>query len=137
MSCGAGRRRGSDTKLLWVWCRLAATALIQPLAWEPPYATISTLKRKENSGAHRRALIHLMDTEHNVFCGSFCFLVPNRILRKILVLLIFFLVLYSNITAVAHVMSLIILKSENSIDNGDDERDAGSSRRGAVVNESD
>ena len=25
--------------MLWPWRRLAATAPIQPLAWEPPYAT--------------------------------------------------------------------------------------------------
>jgi len=39
MSCGAGCRRGSDPAFLWLWCRLAAAALIRPLAWEPPYAT--------------------------------------------------------------------------------------------------
>ena len=39
MSCGVGHRHGSDPALLWPWCRLAATALIQSLAWEPPYAT--------------------------------------------------------------------------------------------------
>jgi len=39
MSCGVGRRRGSDPALLWLWCRLAATAPIRPLAWEPPYAS--------------------------------------------------------------------------------------------------
>ena len=38
MCCGVGRRRGSDPALLWLWCRLAATALIRPLAWEPPCA---------------------------------------------------------------------------------------------------
>ena len=38
MSCGVGYRRGSDPTLLWLWCRLAATAPIPPLAWEPPYA---------------------------------------------------------------------------------------------------
>ena len=38
MSCGVGHRRGSDAALLWLWHRLAATAPIQPLAWEPPYA---------------------------------------------------------------------------------------------------
>ena len=27
-----------DPALLWLWCRLAATAPIRPLAWEPPYA---------------------------------------------------------------------------------------------------
>ena len=36
MSCGVGRRRGSD--LVWLWHRPAATAPIRPLAWEPPYA---------------------------------------------------------------------------------------------------
>ena len=38
MSCGVGRRRGSDLALLWLWCRPAAVAPIQPLAREPPYA---------------------------------------------------------------------------------------------------
>ena len=28
----------NDAALLWLWCRPAATAPIQPLAWEPPYA---------------------------------------------------------------------------------------------------
>ena len=28
-----------DQALPWLWCRLAATAPIQPLAWELPYAT--------------------------------------------------------------------------------------------------
>ena len=26
-----------DVALLWLWCRLVATAVIQPLAWELPY----------------------------------------------------------------------------------------------------
>ena len=38
MNCGVGCRHGSELVLLWLWCRLAATALIKPLAWEPPYA---------------------------------------------------------------------------------------------------
>jgi len=38
MSCGVGHRRGLDPELLWLWRRLVATALIRPLAWEPPYA---------------------------------------------------------------------------------------------------
>ena len=28
MSCGVGHRRDSDPKLLWLWCRLVAAALI-------------------------------------------------------------------------------------------------------------
>ena len=38
MSCGVGRRHSSDPELLRLWHRPAATASIQPLAWEPPYA---------------------------------------------------------------------------------------------------
>ena len=38
MSCGVGRRRGSDPELLWLWSSLVAMAWIRPLAWEPPYA---------------------------------------------------------------------------------------------------
>ena len=43
-----------DPTLLWLWCRPAATAPIQPLAWEPPDAVGSgprnvkkTKKRKK------------------------------------------------------------------------------------------
>ena len=32
VSCGVGRRRSLDPALLWLWRRLAATALIRPLA---------------------------------------------------------------------------------------------------------
>ena len=39
VSCGVGCRHGSDSVLLWLWCRPAATGLIQPLAWEPLYAS--------------------------------------------------------------------------------------------------
>ena len=45
MRCGVGPRCGSDLGLLWLW--LAATALIQPLAWELPYATMAIKKKKE------------------------------------------------------------------------------------------
>jgi len=38
VSCGVGRRCGSDPALLWLWRRPVATAPIRPLAWEPPYA---------------------------------------------------------------------------------------------------
>ena len=34
-----------DLALPWLWCRLSATAPIQPLAWEPLYATGVALKR--------------------------------------------------------------------------------------------
>ena len=47
MSCGVGHRRGSDLALLWPWCRLAAAAPIQPLAWEFPYTMDVALKRQK------------------------------------------------------------------------------------------
>ena len=49
MSCGVGRRRGSDLVLLWLWCRPAAAALIRPLAWEPPCAAGVALKRQKTN----------------------------------------------------------------------------------------
>ena len=45
MSCGVGRKWGSDPAMLWLWCRPAATASIEPLAWEPPYAVGAAPKR--------------------------------------------------------------------------------------------
>ena len=47
MSCGVGHRRGLDRALLRLWCGPVATALIQPLAGEPPYAAGAALKRQE------------------------------------------------------------------------------------------
>ena len=36
-----------DPVWLWLWCRLVAVALVQPLAWELPYATDVALKRQK------------------------------------------------------------------------------------------
>ena len=36
----------SDPVLLWLWCRLAAVALIRALAWELPQAIGEALKSK-------------------------------------------------------------------------------------------
>ena len=47
MCCGVGRRLGLDPELLWLWRRLADVALIQPLAWELPYAVDTALKRQK------------------------------------------------------------------------------------------
>ena len=48
VSCGVGQRLSLDLALLWLWCRPAAVAPIQPLAWEPPYAVCAALKGKIN-----------------------------------------------------------------------------------------
>ena len=33
--------------VVWLWCRLAATALVRPLAWELPYVVGVALKSKK------------------------------------------------------------------------------------------
>ena len=47
MSCGVGCICGLDLALLWLQGRPAATAPIQPLARELPYALGETLKKKK------------------------------------------------------------------------------------------
>ena len=37
-----------DSTLLWLWCRLAAAALIRPWAWEFPQSVDAALKSKTN-----------------------------------------------------------------------------------------
>ena len=46
-------RCGLDPVLLWLWCRLTAVALIGPLAWEHPYASGVTLKKKKERERER------------------------------------------------------------------------------------
>ena len=47
MSCGVGHRGGLDPMLLWLRRKPAATALIRPLAWDPPYAADVAQKRQK------------------------------------------------------------------------------------------
>ena len=49
MSCGVGCRCSADLVLLWLWHRLAAVVVISPLAWEPPYAAGTALKKKKDN----------------------------------------------------------------------------------------
>ena len=51
VNCGVGHRQecGSDLSLQWLWHRLAAVALIQPLAWEPPYMDGPQKAKKKKS----------------------------------------------------------------------------------------
>ena len=42
---GVGCRHSLDPALLWLWRRLVATALIRPLAWEPPHASGAALEK--------------------------------------------------------------------------------------------
>ena len=64
MSCGIDCKRGSDLALLWLWCRLVATAPTGHLAWEPPYAMGVALekakkkkKRKEKKTQKQEELL--------------------------------------------------------------------------------
>ena len=54
MSCGVGRRCCSDLALLWLRCRLAAVALIQPLVWKPPYAEGAAIKRQKKKKKRKK-----------------------------------------------------------------------------------
>ena len=57
LSCGVDCRPGLDLMLLWLWCRRAAIAPIQPLAWEPTYAAGTALKsRKKKKLDYMKAL---------------------------------------------------------------------------------
>ena len=83
MSCGVGPRHGLDPVLVWLWCRPAAAAPTQPLAWEPPYAMGVALKWKKKLKLKKRIVtvsshhvsdpqIHLMICK-KVFLFSFFF----------------------------------------------------------------
>ena len=54
MSRGVGCRCGSDLALLWLWRRLAATALIGPLDWEPPYAMGAALEKAKRQKKEKK-----------------------------------------------------------------------------------
>ena len=54
MSGGVGHRCGSDPTMLWLWCRQVAVAPIVPLAWEPPYAVGTALKKKKRQRKKQR-----------------------------------------------------------------------------------
>ena len=54
MSCGVDCRHVSDLALLWLWCKLAATAPIRSLAWEPPCGMVMALKRQNNNNNNKQ-----------------------------------------------------------------------------------
>ena len=56
MTCGVGRRGGLDLTLLWLWCRPAATALIQLLDGNLHKPQAPSLKKKKKVGGMWDAL---------------------------------------------------------------------------------
>jgi len=60
VSCGVGCRCCSDPALLWLWGRPAATALIRPPVWEPPYAVGAALKRPKKKKEKEKKKLSLV-----------------------------------------------------------------------------
>ena len=54
VSCGVSHRCGSDHALLWLRLWPAATALIRPLAWAPPYAVGVAPKRQKTKQTNKK-----------------------------------------------------------------------------------
>ena len=75
MSCGVGHRHNLDPVLLWLWSRPVATAPIQPLTWEPPYAVGAALKRqnktKQKNKRENKSTVTLNGQKKGFFCLSF------------------------------------------------------------------
>ena len=59
---------------MWLWGRLAAVAMIQPLAWEPPYAMGVSLKRQKKKFFLKNYLVNII--------GEFRFLGPTTSERE-------------------------------------------------------
>ena len=53
MSCDVGHRCSLDPALLCLWHRLAAVALIRPLAWDFPHAMDMALKSQKQRNDNR------------------------------------------------------------------------------------
>ena len=67
-----------DLALLWLWCRLAAIALIPSLDWELPYAIGLVLKKK---GKSERDNIKSANPESDIATGKiFIATLPKHIL---------------------------------------------------------
>ena len=61
MSCGLGRGLGLDPMLMWLWYRPAATALIQPLAREPPHGAV---QKKKKIKKRKKEIHYKIITQH-------------------------------------------------------------------------
>ena len=67
MNCGVGRRHSSDPVLPWLWHRPAATALIRPLAWEPPYAVGAALEKAKRQKKKKKVEMIYFTYPNNPF----------------------------------------------------------------------
>ena len=67
MSCGVGRRRGSDPVLLSLWYRLAGVAPIRPLSWEPPHHGCGPKQQKKKKDKKKERNYAVQDIMDNIF----------------------------------------------------------------------
>ena len=75
---GVGRRHSSDLALLWLWGRPVAIPPITPLAWEPPHATGTALKRQEDKKqTTKNKTKNQQKNTHKVGLGIFIFYVET------------------------------------------------------------
>ena len=68
-----------DLALLWLWCRLAATAPIRLLACELPYATSVALKRQKNTKKKKEEVHCLISTYLYISQCSFYFIIIIKV----------------------------------------------------------
>ena len=91
MSCGVGRRLGSDPTLLWLWGRLVAAAPIRPLAWEPPHVVGAALEKakKTKQNKTRRSLCPCWPGSHHINPALPTLTSEKYILLKVLLFWVF------------------------------------------------
>ena len=66
-----------ESTLLWLWCRLAATALIQPAGQKLPYAMDAAVKRKKIKRENTKVDIYKSQTFKVYYWRSY--LVAQRV----------------------------------------------------------
>ena len=69
--------------LLCLWCRLAATALIQPLAWELPYAMDVALKGKKKFTQFESIIVKNKFSLITTICHKW-YKKPNKIYKSVI-----------------------------------------------------
>ena len=75
--------------LLWLWCRPAALAPIQPVAWEAPYALSVALKKKAKKKKGRWKVVELgFGVELSVCRASAHFSVAHCLYQPVSILFI-------------------------------------------------
>ena len=85
MSCGVGRRLGLDPSLL---CRPVATAPIQPLAREPPFAVAWALKGEINKQTDKKIKVTPFSPQpfrHLLFVAFLMMVIPTSVRQYLIV----------------------------------------------------